>query len=126
MTRFDAQAYQQTVKERQPRSKTFRFCCNAFWTGGLICVLGQLVSDAGRLWFDLDKEGSAALTAIVLVFLAALLTGLGVYDRMAAYAGAGTVVPITGFSNSIVAPALEFRPDERVIIRTVRKSPISG
>ena len=115
MTGFDAKAYQQTVKERAPRSQTLRMCCNAFWTGGLICVLGQFVSDAGRLWLHLDKDGCAALTAIVLVFLAALLTGLGVYDRIAAYAGAGTVVPITGFSNSIVAPALEFRQEGLIL-----------
>lgn len=115
MTQFDAKAYRQTVKQRQPRSKTLRMCCQAFWTGGLVCVLGQFVSEAGRLWLDLDKDGCAALTAIVLVFLAALLTGLGVYDRIAAYAGAGTVVPITGFSNSIVAPALEFRPEGLVL-----------
>ena len=126
MTGFDAKAYQQTVKDRAPRSKTLRMCCNAFLSGGVICVLGQFVSDAGRLWLGLDRDGCAALTAIVLVFLAALLTGLGVYDRIAAYAGAGTVVPITGFSNSIVAPALEFRQEGLILGVGVKIFTIAG
>ncbi len=115
MTQFDANAYQKHVKTRAPRSKVGLACVNAFWTGGLICVLGQGISDAGRLLFSLDKDGCAALTAIVLVFLAALLTAIGVYDRIAQLAGAGSVVPITGFSNSIVSPAIEFQPEGLVM-----------
>ena len=70
---------------------------------------------------SLDKDAAASFTAIVLVFLGALLTGVGVYDRLGAWAGAGSVVPITGFSNSIVAPAMEFKRDDRVIIGTSQK-----
>lgn len=111
----DSKAYQQKVEELAPRSKSLGSCLKAFWVGGLICCIGQLISDAGRLWLNLDKDDCSALTAIVLVFLTALLTGIGVFDRIAAYAGAGTVVPITGFANSIAAPAVEYRSEGLVL-----------
>lgn len=123
---YDAKEYQQRVNERIPRSRTLLMCLRAFWTGGLICCVGQAVHDLLGLLFVLTKDELSGATAIVMVFLGAFLTGLGVYDRIGAYAGAGSVVPITGFANSVVAPAMEYKPDERVIIRTVRKSPISG
>ena len=117
MERFDAKAYQQRVNERIPRSRTLQSCLRAFWTGGLICCVGQGIGDALRALFVLTAEEVAAWTAILLVFLGALiflgttLTGLGVYDRIGKYAGAGSVVPITGFANAMVAPAIEFRQE---------------
>lgn len=111
MERFDANAYQKRVNERIPRSKTLVNCLRAFWTGGLICCVGQGIGDALRALFVLTAEEVSAWTAILLVFLAALLTALGVYDRIGAYAGAGSVVPITGFSNAMVAPAIEYRQE---------------
>lgn len=111
MERFDAKAYQQRVKERIPRSRTLQSCLRAFWTGGLICCVGQGIGDALRALFVLTAEEVAAWTAILLVFLGALLTALGVYDRIGKYAGAGSVVPITGFANAMVAPAIEFRQE---------------
>lgn len=123
---FDKTAYQQQVNERMPKSKTLLMCCRAFWVGGAICCVGQLVSDFGKLVLHLSQDNLAAFTAIVMVFFGAAFTAIGVYDKLGAYAGAGSVVPITGFANSIVAPAIEFKTDERVIIRTVRKSPVSG
>lgn len=111
MERFDAKAYQQRVNERIPRSRTLQSCLRAFWTGGLICCVGQGIGDALRALFVLTAEEVAAWTAILLVFLGALLTALGVYDRIGKYAGAGSIVPITGFANAMVAPAIEFRQE---------------
>ena len=115
-----AQEYQKRVNELIPRSKTGLMCLKAFLVGGLICCLGQLIQDLGRMWLDLDKEQAGALCSLSLIFLAGLLTALGVFDRIAAFAGAGTVVPITGFANSIVSPAMEFR-SEGLITGTAAK-----
>ena len=112
--------YLQRVNDLMPRSKTALMCLRAFLVGGLICMLGQLLSDLGRLYLGLNKEQAGALCSLSLIFLAGLLTALGVFDRIASFAGAGTVVPITGFANSIVAPAMEFR-SEGLITGTAAK-----
>ena len=109
------QAYQKKVKQTMPKSKTFSQCIWAFIVGGIICCIGQLVKDLGHHWFAFDIEESSAFTAIVMVFLGATLTGLGVYDEIGKIAGAGSVVPITGFANSIVAPAMEFKREGYVM-----------
>ena len=83
--------------------------------GGLICVIGQGVSDIGKNLLKLDEKGTAAFTCIVLIFFGALLTGLGVYDVIGKFAGAGSIVPITGFSNSMVSPALEYKREGYVL-----------
>ena len=114
------EAYLRRVNELLPRSKTGLMCLKAFLVGGLICCLGQLIQDLGKLYLDLDKEQAGALCSLSLIFLAGLLTALGVFDRIASFAGAGTVVPITGFANSIVAPAMEFR-SEGLITGTAAK-----
>jgi len=101
--------YQQKVNERMPKSHTLAYCVKAFLVGGLICCLGQLIHDIGKGLLLLNEKDLSAFTAIVLVFLGATLTGFGVYDKIGSFAGAGSVVPITGFANSIVAPAMEFR-----------------
>ncbi len=82
----------------------------AFFFGGLICVLGQGIFDMLSL-AGLNEDNSATVTSVILVFAAALLTGLGIYPRIAKHAGAGTLVPITGFANSVCAPALEFKAE---------------
>ena len=83
---------------------------NAFWIGGLICTLGQVINDLLLLVVPTMATQSAwAYTLIVLIFLASILTGFGVFDKIGAFAGAGTIIPITGFSNSIASPALEFK-----------------
>ena len=112
--------YQKRVNELIPRSKTGPMCLKAFLVGGLICCLGQLIQDLGRVWLDLDRDQAGALCSLSLIFLAGLLTALVVFDRIASFAGAGTVVPITGFANSIVAPAMEFR-SEGLITGTAAK-----
>lgn len=103
--------YLELVKERMPKSRTLLRCLLAFLTGGAICCLGQLIGDLGEAAFSLDEAARGSFTSVVLIFIAALLTGLGVYDKIGAFAGAGSVIPITGFSNSIVAPAMEHRPE---------------
>lgn len=91
-----------------------RDCFNAFWIGGLICVLGQLlINGYGALGLEKEQAGTAA--SMTLVALSALLTGLSLYDDIAKHAGAGTLVPITGFANSIAAPAVEFKTEGFVL-----------
>lgn len=108
-TNKNAKSYQYRVNQKIPRSKTGIQCVNAFWVGGLICCIGQLVKDLGSLWFNLGEDALSAFTAMVMVFLGATLTGIGVYDKIGSLAGAGSIVPITGFANSIVSPAMEYK-----------------
>ena len=118
--------YQRRVNELIPRSDTGLMCLKAFLVGGLICCLGQGISDLGKTYLGLDKEQAGALCSLSLIFLAGLLTALGVFDRIASFAGAGTVVPITGFANSIVAPAMEFRSEGLVTGTAAKLFQIAG
>ena len=112
--RFDAQAYRKEVLRRAPKSPAAMQCLKAFAVGGLICTLGQGIHDLAML-FSLSDADASTVTSMTLIGLTALLTGVGVFDRIASFAGAGTVVPITGFANSIVAPAMEYRPEGFVL-----------
>lgn len=102
--------YKKYSDAHQPRSKFWANMLKAFVIGGLICCVGQLIQN---LWLTagLDKESAASACSITLVFIGALLTGLGIYDDLAKFGGGGTLVPITGFANSVVAPALEFKTE---------------
>ena len=102
--------YERMVGDLAPKSPIWKDCLNAFWIGDLICVLGQLAMN-GYTALGLDKENAGTATAMTLVTLSALLTGLSLYDNIAKYAGAGTLVPITGFANAIAAPAVEFKTE---------------
>ena len=102
--------YGRLVKQMSPRSPMWRDCLNAFWIGGLICTLGQVFVN----WYTslgLDKEMAGTAASMSLVALSALLTGFSLYDNIAKHAGAGTLVPITGFANAIAAPAVEFKTE---------------
>ena len=102
--------YGKLIKELSPNSPLGKDCINAFWIGGLICTLGQVLTNCyGAL--GLDKTDAGTATSMTLVALSALLTGLSLYDNIAKYAGAGTLVPITGFANAIAAPAVEFKTE---------------
>ncbi|MGN0798952.1 MAG: stage V sporulation protein AC [Christensenellales bacterium] len=118
--------YQQRVNEKMPRSKTLSQCVRAFVAGGLICCIGQAVRAFGETTLQLDQDGVAALTAIVMVFLGATLTGLGVYDKIGSWAGAGSIVPITGFANSIVSPAMEFKREGLILGTAAKMFTIAG
>ena len=106
--------YGKLVSEMAPKSPIFKDCLNAFWIGGLICALGQLIMN-GYLALGMEKQDAGTAMSMTLVALSALLTGLSLYDNIAKYAGAGTLVPITGFANSIAAPAIEFKTEGFVL-----------
>ena len=106
--------YGELVASMAPKSPMWRDCLNAFWIGGLICVLGQLFLN-GYSALGMEKQDAGTAASMTLVALSALLTGLSVYDDIAKYAGAGTLVPITGFANSIAAPAVEFKTEGFVL-----------
>ena len=102
--------YGKIVQEMAPKSPVWKDCINAFWIGGLICALGQALMNFYKN-MGLDKDAAGTAVSISLVFLSALLTGLSLYDNITKHAGAGTLVPITGFANSIAAPAVEFKTE---------------
>ena len=97
--------YGALVARMAPKSPMWRDCLNAFWIGGLICVVGQIFTNCYGAW-GLEKQDVGTAASMTLVALSALLTGLSVYDDIAKHAGAGTLVPITGFANAIAAPAV--------------------
>ena len=106
--------YGALVARMEPKSPMWRDCLNAFWIGGLICTLGQVFLNCyGAL--GLEKEDAGTAASMTLVALSALLTGLSIYDDIAKHAGAGTLVPITGFANAIAAPAVEFKTEGFVL-----------
>ena len=105
------EAYIAYVSSVSPRTKETRSLFNAFFVGGAICVIGQFLRYMFEFLFGMTGDELAGSVSVVLIFLSALLTGLGVYDRIGKYAGGGSIVPITGFANSVVAPAMEFRSE---------------
>lgn len=100
--------YENFIKDKLPKPRVFANSIKAFIVGGLICDVGQFISNTLKNT-GLDRDGVSAGTAIILVFLGAFLTGIGIYDKIGKFGGAGSIVPITGFSNSIVSPAMEFK-----------------
>ncbi len=117
--------YGQYVKEISPNSPIWKDLFNAFWVGGLICVIGQMILN-GFTALDLDETDAATATSVTMVFLGALLTGLSVYDDIAKIGGAGTLVPITGFSNAVVSPAIEFKSEGFVTGLAAKMFTIAG
>ena len=117
--------YDQLVKELSPNSPAWSDCLWAFCVGGAICALGQFFIN----WYTslgLEKSDASGAASMTLVALAALLTGLGVFDDIAKRAGAGTLVPITGFANSIAAPAVEFQTEGRILGTAAKMFTIAG
>ncbi len=119
------QEYGEYIKSKQPASPAWRDVLRAFAVGGLICALGQGLT-AFYMARGLDRDAAGTAVSLTLVFLGALLTGLGVYDDIARFAGAGTLVPITGFANSVVAPALEFKREGYITGTAVKMFTIAG
>lgn len=107
------QEYQQYVKQKAPKSPLLKDTVLAFVVGGAICVVGQLILN-GWTAAGLEEKTAGTATSCTLVFLSALLTGLNLYNKLARFGGAGTLVPITGFANAMVSPALEFKSEGMV------------
>lgn len=117
--------YDEMVKKASPPSPVIRNCLSAFIVGGGICCFGQLLF----LIFErigMDNKETRAMVSVTLIVIAAVLTGVGVFDKIAKYAGAGTIVPITGFSNSVVSPALEYKSEGAVMGTGANIFKISG
>ena len=117
--------YGALVARMAPKSPMWKDCLNAFWIGGLICVVGQIFTNCYGAW-GLEKQDAGTAASMTLVALSALLTGLSVYDDIAKHAGAGTLVPITGFANAIAAPAVEFKTEGFVLGVGVKMFTIAG
>ena len=111
---FSPEEYKRVVSRLTPPSRFWQGYVRAFWVGGLICCVGQALT----LWaekLDLGEITAPMFTTGVLIFLGTTLTGLGVYDRIGKYAGAGSAIPVTGFANSVAAPAIEFQREGAVM-----------
>ena len=102
--------YAKYVKDLSPKSPVWKDCLNAFWIGGLICAIGQGILN-GYIALGMEKEAASTAMSMTLVALSALLTGFSLYDNIAKHAGAGTLVPITGFANAISSAAIEFKTE---------------
>lgn len=107
--------YAKLVEQKTPNSPMLKDCFFAFVIGGAICCLGQGIKDLILLFFELDEETAGTWTTICLVFLSALFTGIGWYDKLAKIGGAGTLVPVTGFANAMASPAIEFKKEGLVL-----------
>lgn len=108
---LDKNEYKKYVEKMSPKPAYLKNCIMAFLVGGLICCIGQAINDIYMKIINLDKLAAASATSMTLIFLGAFLTGLGVYDLIGKRAGAGSIIPITGFANSIVSPAMEFKKE---------------
>ena len=120
-------SYSRFVENRLPKTKFFPSLIWAFLVGGLICCIGQGINDAlSAIFTTLNKDDIQAYTLIILIFFASFLTGIGIYDRIGAFAGAGSIVPITGFSNSIASPAIEFKNEGFIFGLCVKMFSVAG
>ena len=119
------QEFQTISKEMAPKPKYFKNIILAFIVGGIICTIGQFILNM-LLKFGVEEEAAKQWLPIIMIFIGALLTGFGVYDKIASFAGAGTVVPITGFSNAVVSPAIEFKKEGFVFGVAAKMFTIAG
>lgn len=119
------QEYQQYVKQKAPKSPLLKDTVLAFVVGGAICVVGQLILN-GWTAAGLEEKTAGTATSCTLVFLSALLTGLNLYNKLARFGGAGTLVPITGFANAMVSPALEFKSEGLILGTGARLFTVAG
>ena len=108
------QTYQEYVDKKSPNSPIWKNCINAFWVGGLICSIGQIILNICKER-GFDTQTSGTIVSILLIGFAAFLTGLKLFNKLGKFAGAGSLVPITGFANSIVSPAMEYKSEGYVM-----------
>lgn len=107
-------AYQEYVDKKTPNSPILKNCFNAFWVGGLICTIGQIILNICKER-GFDTQASGTIVSILLIGIAAFLTGLNLFNKIGKFAGAGSLIPITGFANSIVSPAMEYKSEGYVM-----------
>lgn len=108
------QKYKKMVEKASPDSPIFTNCLKAFLVGGIICVIGEIINNIFK-YYGFSKEDCGLYTSSILIVVASLLTGTGLYSRLGKFAGAGSIVPITGFSNSVTSPAVEFKKEGFVL-----------
>jgi stage V sporulation protein AC len=108
------QSYQEYVDKKSPNSPMGKNCFNAFWVGGLICSIGQIILEVCK-YRGLSLEISSTVVSIILIGISAFLTGLNIFNKIGKFAGAGSLIPITGFANSIVSPAMEYKSEGYVM-----------
>lgn len=106
--------YQNYIDKKSPNSPIIKNCFNAFWVGGLICTIGQIINSYCK-FKGLDIQISGTIVSIILIGISAFLTGLNVFNKIGKFAGAGSLIPITGFANSIVSPAMEYKSEGYVM-----------
>lgn len=104
------QTYQKYVNKKSPNSPILKNCFNAFWVGGLICTVGQIIMNICKER-GLSSDFSSTIVSIILIGISAFLTGLNIFNKIGKFAGAGSLIPITGFANSIVSPAMEYKSE---------------
>lgn len=106
--------YQQYVDQKTPNSPILKNCINSFWVGGLICAIGQIIFEICKTR-GFDETLSYTIVSIILIFISAFLTALNLFNKIGKFAGAGSLIPITGFANSIVSPAMEYKSEGYVM-----------
>ena len=119
------QQYGEMVKQASPNSPVFMDCIRAFLSGGFICAVGQFLLDFYK-GMDIGEKDAAMWVSITLIGLSALLTALGIYEKLGKFCGAGTIVPITGFANSVVSPAIEFKKEGMVFGMAAKMFIVAG
>lgn len=113
--KMNKKEYSEFVKQQTPNSKLGTNCLKAFIVGGIICTLGEALMHLYQNMLNMPEKSASLLVSVTLIFLASLLTGLNIYPKIAKFGGAGTLVPITGFSNSVTAPALEAKTEGYIL-----------
>lgn len=106
--------YLDYVDKKSPNSPIIKNCFNAFWVGGLICSIGQIIFDLCK-YYGFDETSCSTIVSITLIAIAAFLTSINIFNKIGKFAGAGSLVPITGFANSIVSPAIEYKSEGYVM-----------
>ncbi len=122
---MDNKEYKKYVNKKMKKSTIIKDTCIAFVTGGAICTIGQWIKNL-LLGFGLSEKPAAAFLTIILIFIGSLLTALGLYSKMGKFAGAGTIVPITGFANSVVSPAMEAKSEGLVLGLSAKMFTVAG
>lgn len=114
MEKKEQKEYEEYVKSVTPTHNLAVQMLRAFVTGGIICVMGQVILNVGMNSFDLDKQTASSWCSVILILESIILTGLNIYPQIVKWGGAGALVPITGFANSVAAPAIEFKKEGQV------------